>query len=116
MVDLKKEIEKWQQEGDILIIGGDWNEEVSSSSWCAFWHDVGLVSLAGLIQRQPIATYSHGQKQLDMVYVSPILHQVPSGYINFSNFVLGTDHYVLWLDVPATSLYLQPPPPHMMKG
>jgi len=34
--DLKSMIEQWQQYGDLLIIGGNWNEEVMSPQWCAF--------------------------------------------------------------------------------
>jgi len=74
MVDLKCNIEQWQQEGDLIIIGGDWNEEVSNPIWHQFWNNLGLVSPAGLINQTPTSTYYHSQKQLDMVYVAPSLH------------------------------------------
>jgi len=57
MVDLKTAIEIWQAAGDFLIIGGNWNEEVSSLQWREFWHQLGLVTLEGLITSTPMATY-----------------------------------------------------------
>jgi len=79
MIDLQCKIKQWQEAGDFLIVSGDWNEEVSLPPWHAFWHNLGLVSLHGLIKDIPTATYNHGSKQLDMVYLSPSLHQVECG-------------------------------------
>jgi len=50
MTDLQSAIEQWQDDSDLLIVGSDWNEEVSSPSWQAFWNNLGLVTLDGLIQ------------------------------------------------------------------
>jgi len=44
MIDLQREIESWQQGGNLLIIGGDWNEEVSTPAWHTFWNNLGLVT------------------------------------------------------------------------
>jgi len=96
--------------------GGDWNEEVSTYSWCLFWNILCLVSPAGLIQRPPTSTYYHGHKQQDLVYISPSLHQVASGYITFNDSIIGADHSAVWLDVPSIAIHLQSPPPHLTKG
>jgi len=115
-IDLKHDIEKWQADGNLLIIGRDWNEEVSSPPWRTFWHNLGLVNPEGLISRTPTATYNHGCKQLDMVYLSPSLHQVECEYLSCNNTILSADHSALWLNVPAFCLHLQAPPPNIAKG
>jgi len=56
--------EQWQQDGDLLIIGGDWNEEVLLPSWHALWNELGLVSPKEHIQLQDISTYSCGCKTI----------------------------------------------------
>jgi len=99
-----------------LIIGSDWNKDVLSPVWHNYGNTLGLVSPQDLIQRNPTATYNRGQKQLDMVYVSPVLYQVASGYLQCDATILGADHSALWLDIPLVLLHLQAPPPYRAPG
>jgi len=116
LTDLKSTIELWQEEGNLLIIGSDWNEDVLSPTWRNYWNNLGLVSPQGLIQHHPTATYNRGRKQLDMVYVSPALYQLVSGYLQCNEMILGADHSALWLDIPLILLHLQAPPPYRAPG
>jgi len=118
MADLKSAIELWQDDGYLLIVGSDWNEEVSSPSWQAFWNNLSLVTLDGLTQQLPTAMYNCRSKQSDMVYLSPSLYKVKvaCGYLNCNDTILGANHSTFFLDVPATLLHLQAPPPHLAKG
>jgi len=81
-----------------------------------FWNELGLVSPEGMNQRTPIATYSRGHKQLDMVYMSPTLYKASCGYIDCNETIIGADHSTMWIDIPAVSLHLLPPPPSLSKG
>jgi len=88
VIDLQCKIEQWQEDGNILIVGGDWNEKVSSPPWHAFWHNLGLLSLHRLINHLPTASYNCGSKQLDMVYLSPSLHKVDCRYLSCNDTIL----------------------------
>jgi len=37
MTDLQAAIVGWQTQGDVLIIGGDWNDDTMSLDWRNFW-------------------------------------------------------------------------------
>jgi len=104
--DLHQEICSWQLAGDVLIIGGDWNEDMTTLQWKQFWIHLGLSTMDSFTGNNPYPTYFRGVKQLDNVYVSPILTTVSGGFISASAGVLGADHAALWLDIPLEVLQL----------
>jgi len=104
LLDLKKCITQWQEDGDIIVIGGDWNEDTNAGPWKQFWQTLGLVPVASLSGRHPTATHTRGSNQIDNVYVSPLLAQVSAGFLSPSLGVLGADHSAIWLDIPAELL------------
>ncbi len=103
MTDLQIQLLAWQQEGDALIVGGDWNDDTSKSDWKAFWTSLGLTA-ADAFNEKPQATYFRGVRQLDNIYVSPIFTQAQGGFIPSTDATLGADHMALWLDIPLEIL------------
>jgi len=89
-----------------LIIGGDWNDDTTTLEWQSLWTELGLTPLEALSGSASQATYVRGTKQLDTIYVSPLLAQAPGGFLSQADAVLGADHSALWLDIPNTILSL----------
>jgi len=116
LLDLKQCITQWQEDGDIIVVGGDWNEDTNAGPWKQFWQFLGLVLVASLSGRHPMATHTRGSNQIDNVYVSPLLAQVSVGFLLPSLGVLGADHSAIWLDIPAELLSFTLTSPHAFKA
>jgi len=56
MADLRIQLLAWQEAGDALIVGGDWNDDISTPNWKAFWTSLGLTA-AAVFDDNPQATY-----------------------------------------------------------
>ena len=59
MADLRIQLLAWQEAGDALIVGGDWNDDISTPDWKAFWTSLGLTA-AAVFDDNPQATYYRG--------------------------------------------------------
>jgi len=106
MTDLQAAIVGWQTQGDVLIIGGDWNNDTMSLDWQNFWTTLGLTAVDSLNHQHSQLTYNQGQKKLDNIYMLPILKEVSGGFILASEAILGADHAALWIDIPSNILKL----------
>jgi hypothetical protein len=109
ITDLTVEIKKWQQAGADIILGGDFNERLGETQ-DGLAHLVTQCGLADVhtsnhgTDGKP-NTYSRGSKQLDYIFVSPlILDYVDICGINPFHLVLHTDHRGLFLDLDLKGL------------
>ena len=98
LTHLAQAIHEWQTLNDLLIIGGDWNEDTSSTNWQRYWDDLGLLSpFQG--QHQTWSTFARGNNQLDNIYISPALQPLQLGMIVPSDTFDRADHSAMWIDV-----------------
>ena len=101
--DLSSNIDGWLQNGEQLVIMGDWNsEDTSTRKW---FQDKGLVdphykdhgpNLPPTYQRS-----SNGP--IDGMYISPSLIASKSGYLAFGK--LPGDHRAIWVELPRLSIF-----------
>ena len=54
--DLQSHICEWQNEGDLLIVGGDWNDDTTTLDWQRYWTELGLTAVEALSGNVPQAT------------------------------------------------------------
>jgi len=99
MMQLRQQIIEWQDEGDFLIVGGDWNHNIREESWKRFWQDLDLVTPQALADSPPISTYARGSHQIDNLYVSASLISAPAGFVSLEHVIPVVDHSALWADI-----------------
>jgi len=102
LVDLQKEVERWQAEGDQVIILADMNEDVQAPAikkFCAALHLVEAISMLHGPARKP--THQRGRMAIDGIYMSRTLLQGSrGGFLQFGD-VMGSDHRAVWVDIRA---------------
>ena len=97
--DLKRDLMKWKQEGDHLIVSGDWNQDITGEHITSFMAACGLKeALTHVHGTDPPATYQRGTVGIDGIFVSPDLLGIRGGYLDYG--VTPGDHRGLWIDVP----------------
>ena len=103
--DLSKEIKGWQEEGDSLIIMGDWNEDVRSNLFQQWREDLQLIdcSLSVLDNpQQAPATHNKGTAPIDTILCTAGVEVKKAGYLSFGEGI--GDHRPLFIDVQLTSV------------
>ena len=96
--DLCKEIVKWLETGDQLIIGLDANEDVRGGAFTAKLAQLGLQeTVIAQHGNEAPATYKRGANPIDGLYVSRSLRGLKCGYLPFHE---QFDHRMLWIDIP----------------
>lgn len=102
--DLGSAIHQWQEEGDQLIVMGDWNEDVQSTNIKRWMNVFGLEEAITYQHdgRAP-ATYQRGKRPIDGIFVSPNLIPDRSGYLPFG--MLPGDHRGIWMDIEKKYVY-----------
>ena len=102
--DLARSILKWQDEGEQLILMGDWNEDIQSPNIQRWMSLFGLVEAVTEIHegRAP-ATYHRGKRPIDGIFVSPNLIPERAGYLPFG--MLPGDHRGIWMDIESKYFY-----------
>jgi len=68
--DLAKEISKWQADGETVIVLANFNEDVRSPELTQFFWKFDLIeALTNLNPGSAPATYSHGSKPIDGIFI-----------------------------------------------
>ena len=105
--DLCKEVEKWLESGDQLVIGIDANEDVRRGELTVKLEQLGLVdSVTTAHGKQGPPTYNRGSVPIDGLFVSRTLRGLKCGYDGFV-----WDHRLLWIEVPLTIAFGHDVPP-----
>jgi hypothetical protein len=94
--DLKIFLEECLNEGELIILGIDINEDVRSSSFSQLLATMGLRDIRTNkhgVNGPP--TYARGSSPINALYVSAALCDLKCGYLP-----VVSDHRVLWMDVP----------------
>ncbi len=116
MRELQQAIQDWQQLGDLLIIGGDWNADTNDPTWKRFWWEIGLYAPIKKGNQEVEATYNRGSLQVDNIYVSPTLRHLEYTMVPINKGVSGADHKALLLQVPKTEMGIGPMPIQKYQG
>ena len=101
--DLAFNIDRWTQNGEQLVIMGDWNsDDESTRKW---FEDKGFVN-PHYEEHGPTlpATYQRSSSgPIDGIYVSPSLTTTKCGYLAFGK--LPGDHRALWIELPRMAIF-----------
>ena len=96
--DLGQAISKWHQDGEQLILMGDWNQETQSEEFISWYSKLGLVD--SILQKHgdgAPATYNKGSRRIDAILISATLRISKCGYLPFDS--MPGDHRVLYIDI-----------------
>ena len=101
--DLGKDIDKWTEAEEHLILCGDWNTSVLDPDITTFMNSRGLKeAITHRHGDSPPPTYQRGSKSIDGVFVSGEFVGVYGGYLEYG--ATPGDHRGLWIDVPQSTL------------
>ena len=101
--DFWLQIDKWISDGEQLVIGGDWNNNVTSKQFLKPFEQRGLIPVISTRFGNNLpATYNHGSYAIDEIFVSPTLHVHKAGYLEHGSNL--SDHRPLWVDISKTSM------------
>ena len=107
--DLCKLVQDFQTQGDLICVGGDFNETIGrdNSGLTRLCSEAGLVD--PIIQRHGqtnFSTYFRGSSCIDYILVSPpLVHAITAcGYEPFNHRILS-DHRGLYLDVDTSMFF-----------
>ena len=114
--DIQKHIIRWQEEGDLIILGMDTNENIDRGP-AAFARQCKLIPVLQLVHPDlPMTATCNKNRQeiaVDGIWSSPSLEITQCGMAGFGEMQVGkTDHRILWLDISVFSAFgYQPPSP-----
>jgi hypothetical protein len=107
--DLGRSIDHWRNNGDQIVVGGDFNENVQSQNiqqWCRDHQLTNTIGNKFNINRA--ATFNRGTHSIDAILVSHTIHPIKAGYLPFGSF--PSDHRCLWIDITTANAYGYKPP------
>jgi endonuclease/exonuclease/phosphatase family metal-dependent hydrolase len=101
---LQEELQKWYDDGERIIIMGDFNEDIRSKNIKSFFSQFGMKDI--IIQKHGITapnTYANGTVPIDGVFATMDIIPILCGY---SAIGWGTscDHRLLWADFDIAAI------------
>ena len=101
--DFWQQIDLWLLAGDQLIIGGDWNTNVSNPSFLEPFKKRNLVPVMSNKFDSPLpATHNNGSQAIDEIFASSTISIQAAGYLEHGSTL--SDHCPLWVDVTKDTL------------
>ena len=113
--DLTKELEEAADAGDQIIIGGDFNSDVTNDFWRELNEHLGMVN--AIFRRHGEGgpnTWTGGSKQIDAIIVTNGMEIRACGYLPES--ASPGDHRTIWINTSYTSAFGNPQPLHITKN
>ena len=110
--DLEKEVHKCQQQGEQVILLGDWNTDARDKQFCRWKRNLGLIDpITKRHGKRGPSTYNRGTRVIDSILVSSMLRFRDCGYLSFGQ--LPGDHRGIWVDITLDTFigYRAPPVP-----
>ena len=102
--DLGQEITEWQENGEQLVLMGDWNEDVQGNMIRQWMGVFGLEeAITGTHPGRAPATYQRGHSPIDGIFVSPGLMPSKAGYLPFG--MAPGDHRGIWVDIDRRDIF-----------
>ena len=109
--DFWVQIDEWLNNGEQLLIGGDWNHEVTDIDFQQEFRKRNLIPIITETHKQetPPPTYNRGSNPIDEVFATPGLEIVKCGYMQHG--IIGSDHCPIWVEVSKRSMLGTRTPP-----
>ena len=80
--DFWRQIDKWLDEGEQLVICGDWNRDITNKSFIKEFEKRNLIpAIASKHGTQLPATYNNGSAPIGEIFCSKTLQIISSGYL-----------------------------------
>ena len=100
--DLWKEVDRWVEDGEQIVIGGDWNIDVRKSLFQSEFRKRNLIpAIIDKHGNQAPATYNRGRNPIDEIFVSSTLKVAGCGYLEHGQGL--ADHRPIWIDITKVS-------------
>jgi hypothetical protein len=115
--DLQKSITTWTEEGNLLIVGMDANDNIRTGDVHKMLRSAGLVdvhhSLHPHLSTESTCNINTQDIPVDGIWASPSLDCVAAGYYGYGELIIGnTDHRMIWADFAYESVFgFKPPDP-----
>jgi len=94
--DFWKQIDVWLEQGDQLIIAGDWNNDIRKKKFLENFTKRNLIPAIHHVHGNELPpTYNEGSKPIDEIFVSSTLKINACGYLPHGSS-LG-DHRPIWV-------------------
>jgi hypothetical protein len=94
--DFWNEVDTWLEDGDELVIGGDWNIDVTHKTFLRPFQQRGLIAAITSKHTEPFAsTHSRGTRPIDEIFITPGIDITACGYMEFGAGV--GDHRPIWI-------------------
>ena len=101
--DFWQQIDKWLAAGEQLVVGGDWNKDITSPAFLAEFESRNMIpAVASRHGRNLPATHNNGSLPIDEIFCSDTLQLVASGYLEHGSSL--SDHRPIWVDINKTSM------------
>ena len=104
--DFWTEMDKWFNQGEVIIVGGDFNEDVTSDKIRDKFSEYGLVN--GLSSRHKNCALPNsragGSKPIDGIFIPHEIKIERSGYTPIGKGI-PSDHRCVWMDIKEESLF-----------
>ena len=82
--DLWTQVDEWLEQGDQLVIGGDWNMDVRKEKFLKGFKDRDLIpAITGKHGSKGPATHNRGSLPIDEIFVSSTLQVIAAGYLSY---------------------------------
>ena len=91
------EIKIWLEEGDQIILAGDWNENVLAVQK-KHLEQLGIREVLLEKYGSAPATYDRGSNPIDGIFMPTTLNIKQGGYLSFGEGIIS-DHCALWVDI-----------------
>ena len=111
--DLCTEVTKWQQQGEKIILMGDWNRKIDSTKkWVKQLEAVGMREASKHKYLGELsATYNRGREPIDGLFLSENIQDFQMGYLAFGEVPMGADHRCGWIDIKYSKIFGKHLPP-----
>ena len=103
--DLQEDIKKWRQAGELIIIGGDFNEDTQQTSVVRRFKEWGMRNIFEGGERPP-PTYNGGKNPIDGIFVSEAIRVGAKGMMGFGEGITS-DHRCVWMDIHLDTIGVQ---------
>ena len=101
--DFWSQIDKWLEAGEQLIIGGDWNCNVTNKKWLERFQKRNLVAAMSSRHGTDLPeTHNNGTVLIDEIFYSSTLNATKVGYLEHGESL--SDHRPIWIDFDKSSV------------
>ena len=100
--DFMEEVDEWLEQGDQLVIAGDWNSDVRKRNFLEKLKQRNLwPAITGMHGTEGPGTFHNGSVPIDEIFISPSLKITGCGYMEHG-INIG-DHRPIWIDISKSS-------------